>query len=82
MSILLTMALALAALLAMPNVLEREPCPVVVALASHGVFDVKHVHRLTNPNIPIWLAVPWIGFDIAASYWRPRRPAIVLRTRL
>jgi hypothetical protein len=40
---------------------------VIAALAGHGVFDLKHFRMLTNPNLPIWLAMLWIGFDILKS---------------
>jgi len=36
-------------------------------LAGHGVFDIKHFRMLTNPNLPIWLAILLIGFDILKS---------------
>jgi hypothetical protein len=46
---------------------------LVARLAWHGVFDLKHFRLLTNPNLPIWLAVLWIGFDLlltAFGNWR------------
>jgi hypothetical protein len=46
---------------------------LVARLAGHGVFDLKHFRLLTNPNLPIWLAVLWIGFDLlvtAFGTWR------------
>ena len=42
-------------------------------LAGHGIFDLKHFRVLTNPNLPIWLAVLLIGFDLlvmAFGTWR------------
>jgi hypothetical protein len=43
---------------------------VVATLAGHGVFDLKHFRMLTNPNVPIWLALLWIGFDIAKTTFK------------
>lgn len=39
----------------------------MAALAGHGVFDLKHFRLLTNPNVPIWLAILMIGFDLLAK---------------
>jgi len=51
----------------------------VAKLAGHGIFDLKHFSRLTNPNLPIWLAVLWIGFDILVAalgtWWDAKKPA-------
>ena len=43
---------------------------VVATLAGHGVFDIKHFRMLTNPNVPIWLAAIWIGFDISSTVFK------------
>lgn len=48
---------------------------LVAALAGHGIFDIKHFHRLTNPNLPIWLALLWIGLDLLMTAFGCRRVA-------
>ena len=40
---------------------------VEATLAGYGVFDLKHFRLLTNPNLPIWLAVLLIGFGFVAE---------------
>ena len=42
---------------------------IVAKLAGHGVFDIKHFRLLTNPNLPIWLAILLIGFDLLVTGW-------------
>lgn len=42
----------------------------VATAAGHGVFDIRHFRMLTNPNVPIWLAAIWIGFDILMTVSR------------
>jgi hypothetical protein len=52
--------------------LRRRVRRMLATLAGHGLFDFKHFRRLTDPNLPIWLAVLWIGFDLLATAfaWR------------
>ena len=50
--------------------LRRRVRLAVATLAGHGVFDIKHFRMLTNPNVPIWLAATWIGFDISMTVFR------------
>ena len=52
---------------------KKQVRRLVARLAGHGVFDLKHFRLLTNPNLPIWLALLWIGFDLlltAFGTWR------------
>lgn len=46
---------------------------LVARLAGHGVFDFKHFRMLTNPNLPIWLAVILIGLDLSMTVLRTWR---------
>ena len=54
-------------------VIRKWTRQVVAKLSGHGVFDLKHFRLLTNPNLPIWLAIIWIGSDLlvtALGKWR------------
>jgi hypothetical protein len=54
-------------------VIRRRARQVVAKLSGHGIFDLKHFRLLTNPNLPIWLAMLWIAFDLlvtAVGRWR------------
>jgi len=42
---------------------------VVIALATHGIFDLVHSHLYANPGVPVWW--PWfcLAYDfVAAAY--------------
>ena len=54
-------------------VFRRQVRLVVAKLSGHGVFDLKHFRLLTNPNLPIWLALLWIGFDLLVKSFGARR---------
>jgi len=54
-------------------VIRRRARQAVAVLNGHGFFDLKHFRLLTNPNLPIWLAILWIGFDLLVTViggWR------------
>jgi hypothetical protein len=52
---------------------------VVVALASHGVFDAVHGHIIQNAGVPAWWPAWCLAYDVGAAaclgWLLPRRPA-------
>jgi hypothetical protein len=57
---------------------------VVVALATHGVFDLFHGHIVANPGVPEWWPAFCLAFDVGAAgflaWLSSRAKAEVLRT--
>lgn len=42
---------------------------VVVALASHGVFDLTHAAFISNPGVPDWWPAFCLAFDVTAAVY-------------
>lgn len=40
---------------------------VVVALASHGIFDLIHGQLISNPGVPSWWPMFCLAYDISAA---------------
>jgi hypothetical protein len=40
---------------------------VVVALFSHGVFDLLHGYLISNPGVPVWWPMFCLTYDIVAA---------------
>ena len=40
---------------------------VVIALASHGIFDLIHGQLISNPGVPSWWAAFCLAYDVTAA---------------
>jgi hypothetical protein len=40
---------------------------VVVALASHGIFDLSHAALISNPGVPSWWPEFCLTYDVTAA---------------
>ncbi len=40
---------------------------IVLALASHGVFDAFHGHLIANPGVPAWWPAWCLAYDVGAA---------------
>ena len=40
---------------------------VVVALATHGIFDLVHGRVIANPGVPSWWPAFYLAFDMTAA---------------
>ena len=46
---------------------KSSPWIVVVALASHGVFDAVHGHVIENAGVPAWWPAWCLAYDVGAA---------------
>ena len=78
MSFLIGIILALATfLIAASPGFTKNLWLVIAALAGRVVFDVRHWRLINDPNLPLWLALLYIGFDVVRGAWRGKRGSVV-----
>lgn len=46
---------------------KRWPWVIVLALASHGLFDAVHHRLVDNPGVPVWWPAFCAIFDLTAA---------------
>jgi hypothetical protein len=46
---------------------KRSLWLVVVALATHGVFDFVHGQLIANPGVPLWWPIFCLAYDVVAA---------------